>query len=81
MLVVYVRMGMGDRFVNMFMLMALGQVQPNPHCHECTGNDELSRDRLTERDDCGDAAEKGRGREVSTSPRGAEMSQRDDEQG
>ena len=59
--VVHVRMCVGHRLVNMLVLMTLGQVQPNPYCHEDTGNGELRSNRLAKSDDRRDTSEKGRG--------------------
>ena len=59
MLIMRVRMGVSHRLMNVLMLMAFGQMKPNPNRHEYTGNGELCSDGFTERDDRGDAAEKG----------------------
>lgn len=40
MFVVSVHMIMQHRLIRVFMLMALGQMQPGPHGHEPTGNDQ-----------------------------------------
>ncbi len=81
MFVMRVRVRMSHRFVNMLVLVALGQMKPDPHCHKDTGNGELCGDWFAEHEDCRDAAEKRCGREVGPRARGAEMPQCDHEQG
>ena len=46
MLVVHMPVFVLDRLMRMFMVMALGQMQPEAKSHERAGNDELNRHRL-----------------------------------
>ena len=64
---------MSHRFVDMLMLVALGEMKPDPRCHEDTGNGELCGDRFAKHEDRRDAAEEGCGREVGPGARCAEM--------
>jgi hypothetical protein len=81
MFIMHVRVRVSHRFMDVLMLMTLSQMQPNPDCHEGTGNCELGSDWFAKREDCRDAAEKRCCREVGTSPRRAEVTQGNYEQG
>ena len=48
MLVVNVFVGMGHRFVFMFVFMPFGKVQPHTDCHEDCGGHELRSERFIE---------------------------------
>ncbi len=72
-LIVHVRMAMLHGFMDVFVLMALGQVQPDTEAHEQAGNDELQGDGLAEKQDGGQCPDKRRRRKIRASAGGAEM--------
>lgn len=80
MLIVGMDVRVSERFVNMFVLVILGQVQPNTHCHTGCCDPERPARRLTVERDRQRASNEGRGREIGASTGGAQISQREDEE-
>ena len=60
MFIMCVRVRVSHRFMDVFMLMPLYQMQPNSDCHEAAGDCKLGRDWFAKRNDRRDAAEKWR---------------------
>lgn len=81
MFVMHVGMAMRQGLMNMFVLVSLREMQPNTDSHQNAGDGKLHRDRLAERQDCGNAAEEWRGRKVCARSRCSEVAKGDDEQG
>ena len=78
--IVHMRVTVLQGLMDVFVLMILGQVQPDPEAHEQAGDQELEGDGLTEKQDGHDGAHERGGREVGSGARGAEMAQRHDEE-
>ena len=78
--IVHMRVAVLQGLMDVFVLMVLGQVQPDPEAHEQAGDQELEGDGLAQKQDGHDGADERRGREVGSGARGAEMAQRHDEE-
>ena len=62
------------------VLMALSQMQPDPHGHENAGRDQRARDRLAPENDGKDGAHERRRREVGAGTRAPEIAQGEHEE-
>ena len=80
MLIVDVSVFVLERLVLMLVAVPFGQMKPEAEGHQHAGNDQLRRHRLVEQDDRDCRAEERREREIGSSPGGAEIAQRQDEQ-
>jgi hypothetical protein len=69
-----------DCLVRVFMGMPFGQMQPDAERHQQARDDQLRSDRLAQEANRDDRAKERREREISPSPRAAEMAQRQDKQ-
>src|SRR5919109_4606268 len=63
-LVMHMRMGVDDRLMHVLVLVMFAQMQPDAERHQCSGGDELQRDRFRERDDRGNGADEWRSGEI-----------------
>jgi hypothetical protein len=79
-LIMRVCMIMRQGVMDVQMFVMLGDVQPDAYGHQRCGDEKLGGQRLAERKHGGRGAEEGRGREIGTGPRRAEMTQRQHEQ-
>jgi hypothetical protein len=80
-LVVNVAVAVHQGVVDVLVLVALGEMQPGARGHQQTRQQEGRRDRLPEQDHGRRRADERREREVGPRARGAEVSQRDHEEG
>src|SRR5512145_1807628 len=80
MLVVRMRMGMGQRLVRMPVLVPLGEVQPDAAAHERRSDPERRPCGFAESSDGDSCANERRGREVSSGACRPQATQREDEQ-
>ena len=78
-LVMHVRMAVRKRLVDMFMLVALGEVQPNAQSHQAACEEQLNGNWLAQSNNGNRCAEEWRRRKIRTGTRGAQLSQREDE--
>ena len=69
-----------DRFMLMFVLVPLRQMQPHARTHEQAGRQQGRRQRLGQERDRRRGANEGSSREVSGGARGAQVPERDHEQ-
>jgi hypothetical protein len=72
-------MFMLKRLVNVFMLVPLGHVQPQPESHQRPSDDQLQRQGVIENDQREQRADEWGQREVSSGSRGAEVTKRQHE--
>lgn len=80
-LVVVMCVVMSHRWMQMKILMAFGDMEPNTEPHQCGGSHELRRHRLTKDRDSGRSAEEGHRRKVGPGTCRAQMPHRQHEQG
>src|SRR5215471_20287935 len=80
MFIVHVRMRMCHRFVNVFVLVSFGDVQPNARGHQDSSDHKLDGKRLTQRDDRRGTADERSGCKICAGPRRPKMSKGKDEQ-
>ena len=59
------------RLVNVFMFVALGEVQPDAQSHQASGQQQLNGDGLSQGNNGNYCAEEWSRRKISTSTRGA----------
>ena len=78
--IVHMRVAVLQGLMDVFVLMILGQVQPEPEAHEQAGDQELECDGLAHKQDGHDGSDERCGREIGSRARGAEMAQRHDEE-
>ncbi len=69
-----------DRHVRMPMRVMLGQVQPDPRCHQCAARDQRPCDGLVQQRDGNQPADERRCREIRAGARRSEMAQCQHEQ-
>ena len=74
--VVHMRMHVRGQFVDMFVLVTLGDVEPNSQSHECARRKQRKRDIVAKREDGNEGAHEWRDREVGTGARGAQIAKR-----
>ena len=67
--IVAMGMGVGERLVDVLVLVNLGQVQPDSGRHQRRRQPERPRDRLAEGDDGNRSADEGRGGEIRAGAR------------
>ena len=79
-LVVDMRMTMLEGLMDVFVVMLLGQVQPDTEAHEQAGDCEGQRDGLAQKYHRRDCSHEGSRRKVGSCARGPEMAQRHDEE-
>ena len=72
-LVMHMRMIMPDRLMDMLVFVRFDDVEPDAGRHQDCCRGELQRDWLIEDCDAQDRTDEGRGREIGSSARGAEM--------
>ena len=76
--VVHMRMHVRGQFVDMFVLVTLGDVEPNSQSHECARRKQRKRDIVAKREDGNEGAHEWRSREIGTGARGAQIAKRTD---
>ena len=79
-LVVHVRMRVLDEFMDVLVLVALGEVQPDAERHEQAGRQQLPRHGVALEQHRDQSAEERRDRKIGAGARTAEMSQGEDEE-
>ena len=79
-LVVNVRVHVILSHVSVYVLVMLGDVQPDADGHERSGDEQLRAHRIRLQKDRGDSSEEWSDREIGARSRAAEMAQRQDEQ-
>jgi hypothetical protein len=80
MLVVHMGMGVGQGFVNMFVFVAFGQVQPNACRNETSGDHKLRCHRFAQHNQRGRGAQERRSRKVRACASGPEIAQGKDKE-
>ena len=63
--IVHMRVAVLQGLMDVFVLMMLGQVQPEPEAHEQAGDQELECDGLAQKQDGHDGSDERCGREIS----------------
>src|SRR5262245_6803784 len=79
--IVYMRMRMFGRLMDMVVLMALGDMEPNTHTHQDSGDEKPDADIFAKRDHRNHRANKWRGRKISARPRSSEITKGEDIKG
>src|SRR5580698_3264713 len=74
--IMHMAMLMLERVMGVIVLVALGEMEIKPDCHQRAGCDQHHRQRLAEERDGDDGADEGRDRVIGCGPRGAERAQR-----
>ena len=77
--VMHMRMRVHHRLVDVLVLVALSDVQPDTQRHERSCREELRGDGLSERNDGGNSPQEGRGREIGSCSRRSQIAERNDE--